>query len=555
MKQMINTTDYAFDVERYRDEADAISFAGNLGMDGFELLPCEGGRDDFFTERSVVGVHLRYFDSWLDFWNGKLEMLSKEYGSFEKVKEIFGGLDRSCILKRFREDLERARKLKARYVVFHVSDVSARELISDLKESLVNPEGDFVKIAPLDSRAHTVIVSQDELNKIKEGRNEMQQAEEPYPANQEPVNTGMPNPQNPQNMGNPQNMQGRGQQYANNGYQNPQNYAGGYYQPEEPQEPEVNPKLEKFMTIGSIVVGVLILAIFLALVGSATGLFDLGFLAGGSNKKQTETTTATETTQISGQVEVPSILGKTEAEAKEMLADTGLGLEYAGEEPSTDYDKGQIMAQQPAKGEMVDKNTTISYTVSTGSDKITLPDLENESADDAKAALEKLGLKCDQQEVYDISIAQGHVSYTSPGAGQEVAPNSTVTLYISNGGDGSVDSSDPASDTETDTDTETQETVKETKKETESKETSAKAEYSTDVKLYAPQDYNDEKVRIELVQDGKTTTLVDGEVVEFPYSLKMTSDSGSSATAYVYVLDDDGNILKKVEYEGVPFSK
>ena len=55
MKQMINTTDYAFDVERYRDEADAISFAGNLGMDGFELLPCEGGRDDFFTERSVVG--------------------------------------------------------------------------------------------------------------------------------------------------------------------------------------------------------------------------------------------------------------------------------------------------------------------------------------------------------------------------------------------------------------------------------------------------------------------------------------------------------------------
>ena len=30
------------------------------------------------------------------------------------------------------------------------------ELISDLKESLVNPEGDFVKIAPLDSRAHTV---------------------------------------------------------------------------------------------------------------------------------------------------------------------------------------------------------------------------------------------------------------------------------------------------------------------------------------------------------------------------------------------------------------
>ena len=43
MKQMINTTDYAFDVERYRDEADAISFAGNLWywMD-LNWLPCVG---------------------------------------------------------------------------------------------------------------------------------------------------------------------------------------------------------------------------------------------------------------------------------------------------------------------------------------------------------------------------------------------------------------------------------------------------------------------------------------------------------------------------------
>lgn len=130
MKQMINTIDYAFDVERYKDEADAIAFAEKLGMDGFELLPCDGGREDFFTGKSVVGVHLRYYDAWLDFWNGKLEMLALEYGSYEKVKEIFGGLDRSCMIKRFQEDLKRAAKLGACYVVFHVSDVSAKELFT-----------------------------------------------------------------------------------------------------------------------------------------------------------------------------------------------------------------------------------------------------------------------------------------------------------------------------------------------------------------------------------------------------------------------------------------
>ena len=73
------------------------------------------------------------------------------------------------------------------------------------------------------------------------------------------------------------------------------------------------------------------------------------------------------------------------------------------------------------------------------------------------------------------------------------------------------------------------------------------------MKLYAPKDYDGEDVRIELVQDGKTTTLVDGEAVEFPYRLKLSSDSDSDGVAYVYVLDDAGEVTKKVEYEGVPF--
>lgn len=476
------------------------------------------------------------------------------------------------------------------------------ELIGDLKESLVNPEGDFVRIAPLDSHAHTVIVSKDELNKIKEGRAEVQPPEDTYQKNVEIANQ----------IPTQQNMQGGRVPYQENTYPpRTQNYGGRYYQNEDEDEEDagINPKLEKFMTIGSIILGLLILFIFLALVGSATGLFDLGFLAGGNSKEQTETTL--ETTQDSGKIEVPNLLGRTEEEAKALLADSGLGIEYAGEEPSAEYDKGQIMLQQPAAGEMAEKNTTISYTVSSGSDKITVPDLADKTAEDAKAELEKAGLKCDQEEVYDTSVDTGKVSYTSPGAGQEVTQNSTVTIYISKGGNNS-DSYDDSSDmvtvpdvrgqnsdaaqsmlenmglavkvkTTQDTgredgevleqdvesgesvekgttinltvnqllasggDSQTKETTKETK--------SSKKKYSTDVKLYAPQDYNGEKVRIELVQDGKTTTLVDGEAVEFPYRLKTTSNSDSSATAYVYVLDDNGDVSKKVEYDGVPFSK
>lgn len=130
MKQMINTTDYAFDVSRYRDEEDAKSFARKFGCDGFELLPCEGGDKNFFSEQTVVGVHLRYLDEWLDLWNGKLDILKKEYDTLENAAEIFGGLDRTCIFARLQEDLELARRLHASYVVFHVSDVKVSELFT-----------------------------------------------------------------------------------------------------------------------------------------------------------------------------------------------------------------------------------------------------------------------------------------------------------------------------------------------------------------------------------------------------------------------------------------
>lgn len=51
------------------------------------------------------------------------------------------------------------------------------ELIRDLKESLVNPEGDFVQIAPLNNHAQTVVISKDEMDQIKQGYGEAPQSD------------------------------------------------------------------------------------------------------------------------------------------------------------------------------------------------------------------------------------------------------------------------------------------------------------------------------------------------------------------------------------------
>ena len=56
------------------------------------------------------------------------------------------------------------------------------ELIDDLKHSLMEPQGNFVKVTPLSSHAETVMVSAEELSQIRSGaaaKANAQTAEEP----------------------------------------------------------------------------------------------------------------------------------------------------------------------------------------------------------------------------------------------------------------------------------------------------------------------------------------------------------------------------------------
>lgn len=130
MKTMINITDSSADIERYRDGMDAFDLARRFGCNGLELMHLADGKEDFFLPDSVMGVHLRFFSDWLDLWRGDMEALRAEYDTLDQAKEVFGGLDRSCILKPLKEDLELAKRLGAEYVVFHVSNVRDSEVFT-----------------------------------------------------------------------------------------------------------------------------------------------------------------------------------------------------------------------------------------------------------------------------------------------------------------------------------------------------------------------------------------------------------------------------------------
>ena len=136
-----------------------------------------------------------------------------------------------------------------------------------------------------------------------------------------------------------------------------------------------------------------------------------------------------------GLVPVPDLVGKTEAEAQELLASLNIGMSYKGEEASTQA-KGNISSQDPVEGTRVEKNSTVNYYVSKGSEEITVPDLFGQNAAAAQETLESQGVNVQINKIYPddtSSVDIGCVLDTEPTAGTTVKAGDTVTLTISRG--------------------------------------------------------------------------------------------------------------------------
>ena len=65
---------------------------------------------------------------------------------------------------------------------------------------------------------------------------------------------------------------------------------------------------------------------------------------------------------------VPSLVGKTVAQAESLLTEAGLLIGTTSNESSETYPKGQITFQDTTAGELVDQGTKVNVTVSTGSE-------------------------------------------------------------------------------------------------------------------------------------------------------------------------------------------
>ncbi|MFI8822987.1 Stk1 family PASTA domain-containing Ser/Thr kinase [Streptomyces sp. NPDC053431] len=131
---------------------------------------------------------------------------------------------------------------------------------------------------------------------------------------------------------------------------------------------------------------------------------------------------------------VPAVLGQTEAQATQRLADAGLDVGTTRRAFSDVYERGTVMAVDPAPGERIRGNGSVTLTLSRGPRIVKVPNLKGVPLAEARKRLADEGLAPGVVTyAFSESVAQGAVISSDPEPGTERGPDSAVALVVSKG--------------------------------------------------------------------------------------------------------------------------
>ena len=194
---------------------------------------------------------------------------------------------------------------------------------------------------------------------------------------------------------------------------------------------EGNDKLDKaIMFIG---IGIVTLIVVITVV-VAVKLF----AGGGFESTQEETsssiaaTTVAENPEDKDKVVVPSLVGKTEDEAKSALNSIGLGYKAVKQSSST-IPEGKIISQGTTAGTKVAKNSTITLSISSGPESSLVPNVVGIDQVEAANALESAGFMVTVKKANSDTVEEGKVISQTPTAQSNSAPGTTVIITVSEG--------------------------------------------------------------------------------------------------------------------------
>uniref|UniRef100_UPI003FEE1D70 Stk1 family PASTA domain-containing Ser/Thr kinase n=1 Tax=Roseburia sp. TaxID=2049040 RepID=UPI003FEE1D70 len=288
-------------------------------------------------------------------------------------------------------------------------------LLSDLRKALVSPNEDFVvMVSPL-SQDKTRVIGEEDVNRIRQEANTVHIGEQLLKeADRE--------------MGIEEDVEDDELD-------------------DEDDDGELNPKMEKAITIMGIVTAIVIVGIIIYLIGSFFGLFQFA----SNNKENNTQTTETQQTETSesktsesealtdeNSVEMIDVKGLTYEEAQKQLNAIGLGIHEESTASSDEYEAGRILQQSVEKGVRVELHTTITVVISSGSGSIEVPSVTGSTAENAESTLTAQGFTVSKEYAYDNSVTQGNVISQSPASGSSAKKGDTITITISQGAEPAV---------------------------------------------------------------------------------------------------------------------
>ena len=478
------------------------------------------------------------------------------------------------------------------------------DVIEDLKHSLIDPQGDFVKLTSVDTDAKTVVISDEELGEIKHT---------PKQTLKPDIET-LEKELNETNYDDDDDFEYDNKEESSKGSR--KNRDRERSREREERERRIKKQKRGVSVAGSIIaliIGAAVLIAVILVVGKAAGLIGGKAESSGQQEQQAQVTQAADADD--DMVPVPDLMGKTETEAQELCASVNIGMSYKGEEAST-QEKGKISFQDPVAGTKVAKNSTVNYYLSKGSESITLTDMFGQNGASAQETLESQGLTVQINKIYpdesqSSMVDIGCVLDTEPAAGTTVKAGDTVTLTISRGinygdsvqvpdvtgmekndaiaklgkfininvemqmstdvAEGTVISQDPIgytddnpvyADPDNDTITLTvssgsQDTSSQNTEDQSSSDTTAAVAngevWKCTQKLNTPTGYNGGLIRLELVQNvggaPKASSVVEGQQLTFPYQLDITGAPGvAEGTLYLSEQQSDGSYQELGHY-------
>lgn len=282
---------------------------------------------------------------------------------------------------------------------------SMTELIVDLKKSLITPNEDFVKIIPIPGSEETKMISDDDVRLIKKQTGKIDYI------NLKDKNSRFLDDDDEE------------EDEEDNDNENEDDYG-------DDKNEEINPKMDKIISILGIVTVIIIAFVVLFIVGKT-----FGFFKSSSNKNTNNTEESAESAEgeESTQVEMIKVVGLQLDEATKQLNAIGLGVKSTYE--SSEYERDYVFSQDVEEGEMVDKNTTIKLVVSQGAESVTIPSVEGKDEDAAKNTLEDLGFTVVREYEANDKVDEGKVIATDPASGANAEKGAKVTMKVSTGKD------------------------------------------------------------------------------------------------------------------------